>query len=638
MPRKMKGGSVSAHETKQFVEQSYVKSGERDAAVGSYQLDRELSNDRCAVYHDFNSNKTIVVNRGTTGTLQDWSNNAQYMMGTYDDTARMANAEATQDAAIAKYGSVNTNIGHSQGAVITRKLNEQGKTGEIINVNGASMFEKQANNETRIRSSHDLVSAMASLAPSRKRNVTISGSWNPLAEHSANILDRLNPMTYFGKGKFSNGEVMSPRVLKTGFGVEQLPGYKEIEKAMRGGPNSRARNGGDLTQRHAKANDEYMSHLTDPSYYGNQTAKSPAQEEAEARKALGGRLPTEWSLENEMKYGGRNGRDEGHGGDLIADVKRSNKAVKKALGGSLTLKEYERQNAEYVKNGTPFSGGKIGANILNALGKAAVSAIQDGSIRLTSAIDGSDPHKDAVYGGKIGLNILQALGKAAQAGIEDGSIRLTSAIDGSDPHKDAVYGGKIGINILHALGKAAETAIQDGSIRLTSVIDGTDPHKDAVYGGKIGINILKALGKATETAVEDGSTRLTSVIDGSDPHKDAEYGGEGFPRGSKKALAAMRKARKAQAETAHFEKGSAAAKAKMAKLRAMRGGDVEGMYRGTPEQVQFVEDLQGKHFKPKGGAVRGPNPWLEHVKAYRAKFPHLSYKECLSAAAAVYRK
>ena len=140
MPRKIKGGSVSAHETKQFVEQSYVKSGERDAAVGSYQLDRDLSNDRAAVYHDFNSNKTIVVNRGTTGTLQDWSNNAQYMMGTYDDTARMANAEATQDAAIAKYGSVNTNIGHSQGAVITRKLNEQGKTGEVINVNGASMF------------------------------------------------------------------------------------------------------------------------------------------------------------------------------------------------------------------------------------------------------------------------------------------------------------------------------------------------------------------------------------------------------------------------------------------------------------------------------------------------------------------
>ena len=106
-------------------------------------------------------------------------------------------------------------------------------------------------------------------------------------------------------------------------------------------------------------------------------------------------------------------------------------------------------------------------------------------------------------------------------------------------------------------------------------------------------------------------------------------------------MAAMRKARKAQTETGHFVKGSAAAKRKMEELREMRGGEVgeQGMYRGTPEQNQFLENLQGKNFKSKkGGAIRGPNPWLEHVKAYRAKFPHLSYKECLSAAAAVYRK
>jgi hypothetical protein len=215
-------------------------------------------------------------------------------------------------------------------------------------------------------------------------------------------------------------------------------------------------------------------------------------------------------------------------------------------------------------------------------------------------------------GGKIGLNILHALGKAAVAGIQDGSVRLTSVIDGTDPHKDAVYGGKIGINILHALGKAAVAGIQDGSVRLTSAIDGSDPHKGAVYGGKIGINILKALGNATETAIEDGSTRLTSAIDGSDPHGDAEYGGEGFPKGSKKAIAAMKRARKAQTETAHFKKGSDAAMKKMEELREMRG--------------------------TKGGAIRGPNPWLEHVKAFRGRHPELTYKECLSAAAAEYRR
>ena len=179
MPKKrIQGGAVTAHETKQFIEQSYLKNSQRANAVGNYQLDRELSSDRAAVYHDFVSGKTLISNRGTTGTMQDWSNNAQYLMGTYDDTDRLKHAVETQDRAIAKYGRVDTNIGHSQGAVITRKLNELGKTGEVINLNGASMFERQANNETRIRSSHDLVSAMAALAkfesPSDASSIALS--------------------------------------------------------------------------------------------------------------------------------------------------------------------------------------------------------------------------------------------------------------------------------------------------------------------------------------------------------------------------------------------------------------------------------------------------------------------------------
>jgi hypothetical protein len=50
MPRRIRGGSVTAHETKQFIEQSYLKSGLRDGRVGDYVLDRELSSDRAAVY------------------------------------------------------------------------------------------------------------------------------------------------------------------------------------------------------------------------------------------------------------------------------------------------------------------------------------------------------------------------------------------------------------------------------------------------------------------------------------------------------------------------------------------------------------------------------------------------------------
>ena len=217
MPRRrIRGGAISADDTKRFIEQSYVKSGLRDDAVGDYVLDRDLSSDRAAVYHNAVTNQTLVCNAGTRPTLQDWSNNARYVTGTYDSSDRLAHAMATQEKAIQKYGSVDTNIGHSQGAVITRKLNEAGKTGEIINLNGASMFEPQAGNETRIRANTDVVSGMAAMAPSRKRNVTIAGSWNPLTSHSASIMDRMNPMHMFGNGskKISHAPTKMPHIYR----------------------------------------------------------------------------------------------------------------------------------------------------------------------------------------------------------------------------------------------------------------------------------------------------------------------------------------------------------------------------------------------------------------------------------------
>ena len=69
----------------------------------------------------------------------------------YIQTPRYKRALDTQQKAIRKYGKVNTNIGHSQGAIITRLLNKAGLTDEIINLNSAYKFESQAYNEvTRI--------------------------------------------------------------------------------------------------------------------------------------------------------------------------------------------------------------------------------------------------------------------------------------------------------------------------------------------------------------------------------------------------------------------------------------------------------------------------------------------------------
>ena len=204
MPR---GGSLEVGEVKKFVEASYEPKKGETKQIGSYVLDKELSTRKAKVYHDPMSGKTVVANRGTTGTASDWANNARYLAGQYGKTDRMKQAEKVQKAAIQKYGKVDTNVGHSQAGVITRKLNEKGLTGEVINLNPASKGEKQRKNEFVIRSAtdpvsmlHPLRSVMGKDSGSKKRTTTTKGGVNLLKEHSTSILERLNPAQLIGVG------------------------------------------------------------------------------------------------------------------------------------------------------------------------------------------------------------------------------------------------------------------------------------------------------------------------------------------------------------------------------------------------------------------------------------------------------
>ena len=110
---------LSGSQINQFVEESYKPKASQN--IDGYQLDKELSNRKAKVYHNPQNDKTIVVNRGTTGTASDWMNNVRYLTGTYDDSDRLKQAERTQREAITKYGKVDTNIGHSQGGIIFKK-------------------------------------------------------------------------------------------------------------------------------------------------------------------------------------------------------------------------------------------------------------------------------------------------------------------------------------------------------------------------------------------------------------------------------------------------------------------------------------------------------------------------------------
>jgi hypothetical protein len=203
MPRKMKGGSLSSSEIKQFVEASYEDNKGKTERIGNYILDKQLSTAKAKVYHDPVNKKTVVANRGTKGTVSDWYNNLQYVRGKYDETDRMKQAIEVQRRAIAKYGKVDYNVGHSQAGIITRKLNEMGLTGQVINLNPASMFEKQKENEYVIRSKTDPVSILHALNPfARKENTTTtSGTSNLLKEHSTDVLTRIDPNVKIGKGR-----------------------------------------------------------------------------------------------------------------------------------------------------------------------------------------------------------------------------------------------------------------------------------------------------------------------------------------------------------------------------------------------------------------------------------------------------
>ena len=192
------GGSLAVGEIKQFVEASYEpKKGETER-IGDYVLDKELSTRKAKVYHDAVHDKTIVANRGTTGTVSDWANNARYLLGDYAKTDRMKQAERVQKKAIDKYGKVDTNVGHSQGGIITRELNKKGLTGEVINLNPASKGEKVMKNEFIIKSVMDPVSLLQKQP--KKRTTTTKGTLDLLKEHSTDVLDRLNPRRIIGRG------------------------------------------------------------------------------------------------------------------------------------------------------------------------------------------------------------------------------------------------------------------------------------------------------------------------------------------------------------------------------------------------------------------------------------------------------
>jgi len=184
---------VKTTDVKKFVNASYKTRKTAPKKIGDYVLDESLSNKKAKVYHDPIHDKTIIANRGTTGTISDWANNALYatdiatgnVFNLYNKSDRFQQAKRTQKNALKKYGTVDTNIGHSQSGVITRKLNEKGLTDQVININPASYYEKPKKNEYTYRSTFDPVSAFTTGAKTASDFIL-----NPIKAHSSKFLKK----------------------------------------------------------------------------------------------------------------------------------------------------------------------------------------------------------------------------------------------------------------------------------------------------------------------------------------------------------------------------------------------------------------------------------------------------------------
>jgi len=228
----MEGEGLKPPEIKSLLDASYQE--RPPSRIGDWELDDKLSTTTAVVYYNPITNDAVVAHRGTQG-VTDWGNNIAYALGAYELTPRYREGKKVQDEAERKYGKKNiSTLGHSQGAVLARKLGSDTK--EVINVNPAYMGEKPAKNEYNIRSNTDVVSSVYKpvskvrevLFPkySKKHDITIpSQSINPLTEHSYDILDRIDQNKTIGVG--SGLKTKKPRFVK---GSQEA---KDFMKALR---------------------------------------------------------------------------------------------------------------------------------------------------------------------------------------------------------------------------------------------------------------------------------------------------------------------------------------------------------------------------------------------------------------------
>lgn len=234
LPPFIEGGKLSRDELKGLLDASY----DGRERVGDWTIDKQLSTKTSKVYSK--GDRAVVAHRGTEG-ITDWGNNLAFALGgeyLYKKTDRYKEAEKVQKKAEKKYGAKNVStIGHSQGGLQAELLGSKSK--EIITLNKAThpLIKRHSGNQTDIRSDRDIVS-IATKTPTTEIKAE---SYNPLKEHSPDILNRVSADTEYGSGlsQWSNPTIAKKNAIKyLGKDVLFEPSTKKDKKFMVFNPNT----------------------------------------------------------------------------------------------------------------------------------------------------------------------------------------------------------------------------------------------------------------------------------------------------------------------------------------------------------------------------------------------------------------
>ena len=204
--RVLKGNGLTVDLISQFLKATYDKNPIPE--IGNFKLDTDISNETSKVY--WNGSQAVLAVRGTNPTMNDWSNNLSYALGTYKQTPRFKEAEDAFNKTAEKYGKQNiTTLGHSQGGGTVSFFPE---SKEIITLNRAYKGEAIPQNEYDIHSTWDPVSTLLNVRKPPNDIPIKSVSWNPLTNHSIDVLNLLPQNQIIGKGLDKEGGLTDKQI------------------------------------------------------------------------------------------------------------------------------------------------------------------------------------------------------------------------------------------------------------------------------------------------------------------------------------------------------------------------------------------------------------------------------------------